>query len=65
MIVGTAPELCQNVIFPEKGMKEMFAYVLEFMLTLAQMLGIGHSKVELDSLSWLGIGRYDVDMASY
>ena len=34
MIVATVPELCQKCdIFLKKRMKEMFAYVLEFMLT--------------------------------
>ena len=37
MYVVTAPELCQNVIFPEKMMNECFAYVLVFMLTFDKM----------------------------
>ena len=37
VIVATAPELCQKMIFPEKKMKEIFAHVLEFMLTLAKL----------------------------
>ena len=38
MIVATAPEFCQKCdLFKTKRMKEIFAYVLEFMLTLDTM----------------------------
>ena len=38
VIVTTAPELCQKPdFFLKNRMKEIFAYVLEFMLTLARM----------------------------
>ena len=38
VIVATAPALCQKCdFFPKKGMKEIFACVLEFMLTLDKM----------------------------
>ena len=44
MIVDTAPELCHKCdfffpefFFPEKRMKGIFVYVLEFMLTLDKM----------------------------
>ena len=38
MIVATALDLCQKSdFFPEKRMKEIFAYVLEFMLTFDKM----------------------------
>ena len=38
MIVTTVPELCEKCdFFLEKRLKKFFAYVLEFMLTLAKM----------------------------
>ena len=38
VIVATAPEQCQKCdFFPKKWMKEISAYVLEFMLTPAKM----------------------------
>ena len=38
MIVATVPELCRKCdFFLKKRMKEIFAYVLEFMLTLASV----------------------------
>ena len=37
VIVSTAPELCQNFDFFLKKRKEFFAYVMEFMLSLAKM----------------------------
>ena len=38
VIVATAPELCQKCdFFLKKWMKEICAYVLEFMLTSAKM----------------------------
>ena len=38
MIVATAPEFCQKCdLFLRKRMKEIFAYVLEFMLTFDTM----------------------------
>ena len=41
MIVDTAPELCQKVIFfMKKGIKGIFVYVLEFMLSLDKMQNI-------------------------
>ena len=42
MIVATVPELCKNVIFFLKTrLKEIFAYVLEFMLTFYKMQNSG------------------------
>ena len=38
MIGATAPELCQKCdFFLKKRMKEIFAYVLQFMLTIDKM----------------------------
>ena len=38
VIVATAPELCQKCnFFLKKRMEEIFAYVLEFMLSLVKM----------------------------
>ena len=42
VIIATAPELCQNVIFfLNKRLKEFFAYVLELMLTFDKMQNTG------------------------
>ena len=41
MIVATAPELCQKCdFFLKKNMEEVFAYVLECMLTMAKIENI-------------------------
>ena len=47
-IVNTARELCQKGDFsPEKRMKGIFVYVLEFMLTLDKM----HNNKQIHSIS--------------